>query len=42
LEVLLVFWMDIHQVSTEAMQEEMDANVKEMEAGHEIMAEMRA
>jgi hypothetical protein len=24
------------------MQEEMDANVKEMEAGHEIMAEMRA
>jgi pyruvate formate-lyase activating enzyme-like uncharacterized protein len=27
--------MDIHQVRTEAMQEKMDASLKEMEAGQE-------
>jgi hypothetical protein len=42
LEVLQVFRMDIHQARTEAMQEKTDANVTEMEAGHKILAEMRA
>jgi hypothetical protein len=45
LEVLqgtLIFRMDVHQARTKVMQEKMDASLKEMKAGHEMMAEMRA
>jgi hypothetical protein len=39
----LVSQMDIHKAKTEAMQEKMDTNLKEMIASHkEMMAEMKA